>query len=156
MKENYDAPLLDAKSGPAWIALRWLLVIPAALLAALLSRFPLHFVLYQTLSSIIEPYPEAPERILAPFVSTLSFVWVGAKIAPKYQTETAVGLFGLCLLLVGAGIALALTNFHAGNTAVSLQFKGLPVGMGLLGSIAGVILVRWQQKKSTPPINYNN
>lgn len=83
---------------------RWLLVLPGAVVCAVLALFPLHFVLYQTLtgSGIVEPYPEAPERLLGPLVSALAFVWGGARIAPHHKIETAVVLFGALLLLIGA------------------------------------------------------
>ena len=60
--------------------LRWLVVLPGAIVGVVVALFPLHFVLYQTLtgSGIVEPYPQLPERLLGPLVSALAFVWAGS------------------------------------------------------------------------------
>ena len=90
--------------------IRWLAVLPGSIVCMVFALFPLHFVLYQTLtgSGIVEPYPEAPERLLGPLISALAFVWAGSRIAPSRKVETGVVLFGAALLLVGAGFALGL------------------------------------------------
>ena len=81
--------------------LRWIAVLPGALLGGILMVFPLHWILYNTLSNFIEPYPELPERILTPFVVALGFVALGARIAPERKMEVAVVLFGLWMVLLG-------------------------------------------------------
>ena len=43
--------------------LRWLAVLPGALLGGILLCFPLHWILYRTFTEFIDPYPELPERI---------------------------------------------------------------------------------------------
>jgi ABC-type sugar transport system permease subunit len=42
--------------------LLWIAVIPGAIIAGILILFPVHWVLYQTLTNFIDPYPEAPEK----------------------------------------------------------------------------------------------
>src|SRR5262245_45492907 len=84
--------------------LRWVAVLPGALLGGLLLTFPLHWILKNTLN-FIDPYPELPERILSPLVIALGFVWLGAKIAPARKIETAVVLFGLWTVLLGSALA---------------------------------------------------
>jgi hypothetical protein len=61
----------ERKSKPNF--LRWLAVLPGAMIAMFLSMFPLHLVLYQTLtgSGLIEPYPEMPERLLGPLAAAI-------------------------------------------------------------------------------------
>ena len=109
----------------------------------LLSMFPLHLMLYQTLtgSGLIEPYPELPERLLGPLVATLAFVWAGSRIAPSRKIETAIALFGVMLLCSGASFALGLSGAHFGNVSYSLQFCGLPAVAGIAGAFIGLYLV---------------
>ena len=69
---------------------RWVAVIPGAILCGFLILFPLHWALYFTLvkGSIVEMPLEnmAPiERFLSPILSSIIFVYAGAKIAPKKQ-----------------------------------------------------------------------
>lgn len=121
---------------------RWMAVLPGAFLAMLISSFPLHLVLYQTLtgSGVIEPYPEAPERVLSPLVATLTFVWAGSRIAPSRKMETAIALFGLVLLLAGVALTLAVVGFRDGNTGFGLRFGGLPNAAGIAGAFIGLYI----------------
>ena len=121
---------------------RWFAVLPGAALAMVASSFPLHLVLYQTLtgSGIVEPYPEAPERLLGPLVATLAFVWAGSRIAPNNKVQAAVALFGLMLLGSGASLALAVSGAHFGNTGYYLRMGGLPVAAGIAGAFIGLYI----------------
>lgn len=122
--------------------MRWIAVLPGAFLAMLLSSFPLHLVLYQTLtgSGIIEPYPEAPERILSPLAATLAFIWAGSRIAPSRKMETALGLFGLSLLGSGGALALAVVGFRDDNIGFYLRLSGLPIAAGIAGAFIGLYI----------------
>jgi hypothetical protein len=124
------------------MAMRWIAVLPGSFLAMLLSSFPLHLVLYQTLtgSGIVEPYPEAPERILSPLAATLAFIWAGSRIAPSRKMETAIALFGLVLLMVGVALTLAVVGFRDGNTGFGLRFGGLPNAAGIAGAFIGLYI----------------
>ncbi len=124
--------------------LRWLAVIPVALVAAILSAFPLHLILYQTLtgSGFIEPYPETPERVLLPLVAAMAFMWSGARVAPSHKTETAVVLFGVWLLLAGASIALIWSGANLGGIQLKSHGGGLASVMALVGAFAGLYIVR--------------
>lgn len=108
----------------------------------LISSVPLHLVLYQTLtgSGIVEPYPEAPERLLGPLVATLAFVWAGSRIAPYRKVEAAVALFGLMLLGSGASLALAVSGAHFGNVSYYVRMGGLPVAAGIAGAFIGLYI----------------
>lgn len=85
------------------IWLRWILMMPVALICAGLSSFIVHFILYKTLSSgsdpIITPYPEFPERLIQPFVSAYITVWITHLIAPKYKFTSAL-ISALFIVLV--------------------------------------------------------
>lgn len=124
------------------IICRWVVVLPGALLAMLFSSFPLHLVLYQTLtgSGIVEPYPEAPERILSPLAATLAFIWAGSRIAPSRKMETALGLFGLSLLGSGGALALAVVGFRDGNIGFYFRLGGLPIAAGIAGAFIGLYI----------------
>ena len=123
-------------------AMRWIAVLPGAILAMVLSSFPLHLVLYQTLtgSGIVEPYPEAPERILSPLAATLAFIWAGSRIAPSRKMETALSFFGLSLLGSGGALALAVVGFRDGNTGFYLRLGGLPIAAGIAGAFTGLYI----------------
>lgn len=124
--------------------LRWVVVLPAALLAMVLSSFPLHFVLYQTLtgSGFIEPYPETPERVLLPLVGAMAFIWTGARVAPNHKVRTATVLFWLWLLMLGGAIAMVLSDAHFGGLQFNLEGGGLAPVMALVGAIASLYIVR--------------
>ena len=127
--------------------MRWLAILPGAIVCALLSTFPLHWVLYGTLtlSGVVEPYPELPERMLTPFAAALAFVWAGSRIAPSRKVETAAVLFGAWLLLVGAGFALGLTGTRFGGSEMYLQWGGLALAGGMVGAFIGFYLIRREE-----------
>lgn len=124
--------------------LRWVAVLPVALLAAVLSALPLHWALYQTLtgSGFIEPYPETPERVLLPLVAAMAFVWYGTRVAPSHKIETAVVLFGVWLMALGAAIALWLSGFHTEGLQITTYGGWLGPASGLIGAVAGLCFVR--------------
>jgi hypothetical protein len=126
--------------------LRWLAVLPGALLAGILAGFPLHWILYSTLRNetiFIDPYPELPERLLIPFVFSIVFIWTGFKIAPEHKVKTSVILFGLLMFLIGGFVFLALSG--AELMGRKLYFQGGCIGpiMAIAGSAAG-LYVAWK------------
>ncbi len=126
--------------------LRWILVLPVALLAMILSAFPLHFVLYQTLtgSGIVEPYPETPERVLMPLVGAMAFIWAGAGVAPNHKVKMATVLFALWLLLLGVIVVLVLSDVDLSGLQFTIERGGLGPVMALVGAVAGLYIVRKQ------------
>src|SRR6266852_5878703 len=76
--------------------LRWLAVLPGAVIAGLLVTFPLHWILFQTLGNVAEL-----QRIVAPLAIGVCFIWAGSRIAPTHTFETAAVLFGVCLFSLG-------------------------------------------------------
>jgi hypothetical protein len=64
--------------------LSWISVLPISLISGVLIIFPVHWVLYQTLSGgdspFIAPYPELPEKILQPFFTALVIVCNNATV----------------------------------------------------------------------------
>jgi hypothetical protein len=132
---------------PAYIQiLRWIAVLPGAIIAAVLSLFPLHILLYLVFTRFVEVYPEMPERILAPAILSGVFIWVGSKISPAYKLETAVVLFGIWMFLVGGFVFLTFfgSEFYGGQ--LYFQYGGIPVFMSVIGSIVG-LFVAWSERK---------
>ncbi|MBW1965935.1 MAG: hypothetical protein JRI48_00875 [Deltaproteobacteria bacterium] len=129
---------------PNW--LRWIAVLPAALLAMVLPAFPLHFVLYQSLtgSGIVEPYPETPERVLLPLVAAMAFIWAGAKVVPNHKVKAATVLFVLWLLMLGCAVVLVLSGADVGSLQFNLKGGGLAPVMAFIGAVAGLYIVRKQ------------
>lgn len=128
----------------AW--LRWLAVLPGAFAGGLLSTIPLHLVLYSTLTNLVEPYPETPERILTPLVIAAVFVWLGARIAPTHRVKTSIVLCGLWLLLIGGFVFLASSGATWMGRSLYLQGGGVAAIMGAVGAILGLYLVRKQER----------
>ena len=131
--------------------LRWLAVVPGALVAGFLMTFPLHWFLLSLFSNFIEPYPQTPERLLSPAVIAGGIVWWGAQIAPQRKVETAVVLFGLWMLVLGAVVGVT----YSGGTYLGhqlyakyggLSFLGVALGAGL-----GLLLVR-SENWGAPPL----
>jgi len=122
---------------------RWLTVLPSAILAAFLTSFPLHFILYQTLtgSGLVEPYPEFPERVLFPFTAGVAFVWVGAKFAPSSRGRVAKVLLSLWTLLILG--AFLLVQYGGGFEGVQLSHQYGAAGpvMAILGGVLGAFIV---------------
>lgn len=127
-----------------WIWMRWLAVLPGALLGGLLATIPLRLVLYSTLRSFVEPYPELPERLLTPLVIATCFVWSGARIAPSRKLYTAVILFGLWMVILGATVAFTLFVGEFRGRQVTFQLGGLSAAMAFAGGVIGVLIVQNQ------------
>jgi hypothetical protein len=123
---------------------RWLGVLPGAFVCALLATFPLHWILYGTLTSsgIVQPYPEAPEQLLGPLVSALAFVWAGSWIAPFRKVEIEVVLLGALLLLIGVLFAFWITGTRIGHSQLYLRLAGLPPIGAVAGAFISLCLVR--------------
>ena len=121
---------------------RWIMVLPGACLAGILATFSLHWILYSTLSSFIDPYPELPERLLSPLASVGTFVWSGSRIAPEYKFETSLALFGLMLFMIGGFVFLTLSGSDWMGAQLSFRGGGLGTGMAIVGAVTGLYYAR--------------
>ena len=79
--------------------LRWIAVVPGAILGGLLTVLSLGWVL---------PQPEMPGRLVQPFAIAAVFVWSGSRIAPRHRALASVVLVGIWTLFLGGFIALLL------------------------------------------------
>jgi len=130
---------MSKNKGPKYW-LRWLTVLPDALLAGILATFLLHWILYSTLTKFIDPYPELPERLLSPFVMAAVFIWAGSRIAPEHKFKTALVLFGLLLLLLGGFVFLGLTGANLMGYQLYFQDGGIRSIMAFAGALTGLFL----------------
>jgi uncharacterized membrane protein YvlD (DUF360 family) len=126
--------------------LRWLAVLPGALLAGILAGFPLHWILYSTLRNetiFIDPYPELPERLLFPFVVSAVFIWIGSRIAPEHKVKTSVILFGLWMFLIGGFVFLTLAGANLMGRKLYFQGGGIGPIMAIAGAVVG-LYIAWR------------
>lgn len=126
--------------------LRWLAVLPGAMLAGILVLFPLHWALYLTLINFVRPYPDLPERMLTPLVIAPVFIWAGSRIAPQYRVETAVGLFGIWMALLVGVVYLTLSDGTFMGRRPYFQGSRIVPVAALIGGFVGLYMVR---KEST-------
>jgi len=149
MNQNAKTPKLGGEAARGLMIrywLRWLAVLPGAILAGILVLFPLHWALYLLLINFVRPYPDLPERILTPLVIGPMFIWAGSRIAPQYRVETAVGLFGLWMaLLVGVVYLTVSDGTFMGRRPYFQGSRIVPVA-ALIGGFVGLYIVR---KEST-------
>lgn len=126
--------------------LSWIGVFPISLISGVLVTFPVHWVLYRTLSGgespFITPYPELPEKILQPFVTALVIVWVASQIAPQHKFKTSVIMATLWIFGAGGAFVLGYLGYHFDNVQLNLTAGGLPIIMGVVGAVAGLYLVK--------------
>ena len=136
--------------------IRWVAVLPGALIAGFLSTFPLHWILYLafahngTLLGFIE-LPDGAnisiEQAVYPFVIAITFVLVGAKIAPSHKFKTAITL--VCLWIASfVGIFLFMSNQQ-------VQFGARGVG-SIAGSLLGLIINYFSKNRDVATQNTIN
>src|SRR3989344_4186086 len=110
--------------------LRWVAILPGAVVGALLSNFLLHWILYFTLArgETISGVDIRPiEHFLYPAVMAFAFVFTGSEIAPKRRFEVAVGLADIYLLFA-IGALIYASNVGL-KTFVEIRTVGPLVGL---------------------------
>ncbi|CAN5335726.1 hypothetical protein BH20ACI1_BH20ACI1_03540 [soil metagenome] len=135
--------------------LRWIAVLPGAIIAVILSLIPLHLILYIIFTKFVEVYPETPERILAPALISGVFIWVGSQISPTYKFETAIVLFGIWMFLVGGFVFLTFSGGQFYESHLYFQNGGLPTLMAVIGAIIGLFVVRVEQTEQVEKVEAN-
>lgn len=121
--------------------LRWVAVLPGALIAGFLATFPLHWVLYFTLAhgeTVSGVNIKPIEYNLSPFVIAITFILVGFEIAPVNKFKTSV-VFTAIWLLSFFGVFIFLS-------ALKPQFE-LRSALSLLGAFLG-LYIAWRKSKS--------
>lgn len=88
---------------PSW--LRWLLVLPASIAAAVLMQVIIIF--WVRVNPLwISPLPDLVIRLFASYIIPFAFISVGGRVAPKYRLETVGVLAALALLAYGVVIGM--------------------------------------------------
>lgn len=128
--------------------LRWVAVLPGAIAAGILVTFPLHWFLYLIFAHEgtflgfigLPPGANIPiERAVSPFVIAITFILVGAEIAPTHKFRTAIGLAILyALFAVGTWILASTYDLQP-----FLEFRSIGLIAGL---ILGLYLV-WRKSR---------
>lgn len=137
-------------------AARWVAMLPAALGAALLSLFPVHWaIMLAKFTAQDESGPinvanwpaERLEALAAAFLLPLVFVAVGAKVAPRGKPYAAGGLALGWLLVYAAGAAVLLTYVETSEQTVVeiadweyLQIAGVGA-LNIAGALVGFFQV---------------
>ena len=126
--------------------LRWIAVLPGAIIFGFLATFPLHWFLYFTLAhgETISGVNIRPiEYMLYPFVIAIVFILVGFEIAPEYKFKTSMTLTILYMSswLVTMYIISPRYQYH-------LEVRGI---LALLGSFLG-LYITWRKSRIAPPI----
>jgi hypothetical protein len=114
--------------------LRWIAVLPGALIAGFLATFILHWVLYFTLAhgeTVSGVNIKPIEYNLFPFVIAITFILVGFEIAPINKFKTSVALT-IIWLLSFFGIFIFFT-------ALKPQFQ-IRSALSLLGAFLGLYI----------------
>ncbi len=121
-------------------SIRWLLALPIAVLAAVLMTFPLHWILYMTLSGgpapFITPYPALPEKLLQPFCSALVFVYTCAFVAPRYRVRVAKIAIILWCVVAFLSVILVLNQIDFYGE-LKIDYWGIPIILGVIGAFVG-------------------
>jgi hypothetical protein len=120
--------------------LRWIAVLPGALIAGFLATFLLHWVLYFTLAhgeTVSGVNIKPIEYNLSPFVIAITFILVGFEIAPVNKFKTSVALT-IIWLLSFFGIFIFFT-------ALKPQFQ-IRSALSLLGAFLG-LYIAWRKSK---------
>lgn len=152
-RPQHTATLKSMKS-----ILRWLAVLPVAIVAAIMVSFPLHWLVrllcqnspeaYLTDSngvSLLYLHRDEIERFLQPIASYFAFVLAGARTAPKFHFIAAVVL--CCLLLV----SLAFSIYHVTYYDDSLLSFHWRMAFGPVGAILSLWIVWANRSKWSPP-----
>ena len=133
--------------------LRWIAVLPGAIIFCILVTFPIHWVIllkhYFWEDSFISGIdPAVIERTITPFFMALLFVWISSFIAPSNKFITAIIMASIWTLSVVIIFLAPYLGVNFGNIQFTLLSGGLPVILGVIGAIVGLLIV-YKQKISS-------
>ena len=124
--------------------IRWIVLLPSAIVVAFLISFPLRIVLYTTLSNFIEPYPELPERLLFPFFASMVFIWIGSKVAPSRKLLVANLLMILWIVLSVITAIVSILEIEISGQQFVMHGGIFGPIFSIVGSIIGFIITKRQ------------
>jgi hypothetical protein len=132
-------------------ALRWLLVLPVAILMGFLLTYPSHLLIFMAGEIAAAGKRLAVlDRPLMDLAWSLGFVYFGARTAPNHRPGTAVFLaVFLTVVLLAARIAGQV--YFPKEAALTDNWDPLSISMGLAGAALGVIgALKLEEPKGTP------
>ena len=127
---------------------RWILVLPAAIVAVVLVAFPIHWVVMVNLGGwgedpMIEIRDESTLRSIELFLQgllgPLAFVCAAAFIAPARRLMVSIGA-GLIVVLGAAGSAACINCLY--GPAISVHYGVFNLLANAAGAIGGILLVK--------------
>ena len=134
--------------------IRWVLVLPAAVVCAVLVSFPVHWVVLSTfrMGAMIELSDAAAqnvERVAFAFFGPFAFVVAGTKVAPKHPFAVSVVL--TCILLLW-GVASFVFIAVSPSVTMKTPVRGsIGVVCALLGLVAALFVARSTSPQSQEP-----
>jgi len=116
--------------------LRWIIFFPGSFILAFLSTFPLHWLLYFSLSRYFQTYPEFPERCLSPFLASYIIQISSTRIAPSLKKQVSYFMLFFQLLLY------ILIAFPQVEQLLGLQMQNFSISMNFytICGLAGMSL----------------
>jgi hypothetical protein len=137
--------------------LRWIAVIPGALLAHLILMFPIHWLVIWLHMKDSEGnngfFALIPEDIMEygilAFTAPFALIFVGSYIAPKYKLHTgvAMGILWAILFLGSIGFTVGTREVEGWNW---LRLT-VTVALGIAGAITGFLYTqKYNQKQNSP------
>lgn len=147
-------PATTAHASPAMSVIRWILVLPAAILGAVLIAFPVHWIVFATFvwgdEGIVQLSEEAAgnvERVLTAFAMPLALILCGARMAPSRRLSVAVIL---ALLLVTLSAASFWYVLQRPDLTFTTPVRGaFGIVASLIGIVTSIVLVKsWHRAVS--------
>ena len=118
-------------------------MLPGALIAAALVAFPIHIVVMFLYGGYAqdESTLRAIELFLRGLLGPLTFVYVGATIAPALQFEVAFAV-GVFVVLGNAGLALWMNSLI--DLDVSVSYGAVTFLANVAGAAGAIFLVKYR------------
>ena len=134
--------------------IRWILVLPGAIIAAVLIAFPIHWVVMFTLGGwgrdpIIEigdtSTLRAIELFLQGLLGPLAFVCAAAFIAPVYRLVVSIAA-GLTVVIGAAVLAMWMNSLN--DPVLSVRYGVVTLIANVAGAAGAILLVKHHTKPS--------
>ena len=125
--------------------LRWIALLPGAIIGGFLATFPLHWILYFTLAhgeTISGVNTNPIEYTLSPFVIAVTFIIVGFEIAPSHKFKIAIVLSSLWIVSF-----ITLFLFMSAQPQFGIRGAG-----SLAGALLGVFIA-WKKSEHDPSVS---
>ena len=121
-------------------ALRWLLVLPAAVLGGLIA---------QLLTILVTAFmPDEVSQIVGSATLPMGFVLLGARAAPGYKVQVAGAL--VLLSVLAAGMTLGWLVLGIGDYSPIVAASYVP--LSLAGSVVALYIVYRQERRFSYPL----